>query len=151
MLVIVGLIVWLVAGIVAIAGGLSNAGAAHPLTENLRVRLSPHGVDRHVVPLWDLGQRGGAAGTEGALGRRAAPASRGPDAQPPASNVTWRSSTEPATPGSNTNSEPTAPRSNRRPDEGATRRRRNPLPGRWSRDRQSMNSGRVEEARSRGL
>ena len=72
MLVIVGLIVWLVAGIGAIAGGLSNAGAAHPLTENLRVRLSPHGVYRHVVPLWDLGQRGGAAGTEGALGRRAA-------------------------------------------------------------------------------
>ena len=72
MLVIVGLIVWLVAGIVAIAGVLSNAGAAHPLTENLRVRLSPHGVDRHVVPLWDPGQRGGAAGTEGALGRCAA-------------------------------------------------------------------------------
>ena len=38
-------------------------------------------------------------------------AGRGPDAQPPASNVKWRSSTEPATPGSNTNSEPTAPRS----------------------------------------
>lgn len=76
MLVIVGLIVWLVAGIGAIAGELSNAGAAHPLTENLRVRLSPHGVDRHVVPLWDLGQRGGAAGTEGAFGRRAAPRAR---------------------------------------------------------------------------
>ena len=72
MLVIVGLIVWLVAGIGAIAGGLSNAGAAHPLTENLRVRLSPHGVDRHVVPLWDPGRRGGAAGTEGAHARRAA-------------------------------------------------------------------------------
>ena len=72
MLVIMGLIVWLGAGIVTTAGGLSNAGAAHPLTENLRVRLSPHGIDRHVVPLWDLGQRGGAAGTEGALGRLAA-------------------------------------------------------------------------------
>ena len=42
MLVIVGLCVWLVAGIVAIAGELSNARAAHPLIENLRVRLSPH-------------------------------------------------------------------------------------------------------------
>jgi hypothetical protein len=74
-------------------------------------------------------------------------AGRGPDTQPRASNVKWRSSTEPATPGSNTNSEPTAPRSHRRPDEGATRRRRTPLPSRWSRDRQSMNSGRVDEAR----
>ena len=72
MLVIVGLIVLLVAGIVAIAGVQSNAGAAHPLTENLRARLSPHGADRHVVPLWDPGQRGGAARTEGALGRPAA-------------------------------------------------------------------------------
>jgi hypothetical protein len=71
MLVIVGLIVWL-AGIVAITGELGSAGAAHPLTENLRVRLSPHGVDRHVVPLWDPGRRGGAAETEGALGWRAA-------------------------------------------------------------------------------
>jgi hypothetical protein len=33
MLVIVGLIVLLVAGIVAIVGVLSNAGAAHPPTE----------------------------------------------------------------------------------------------------------------------
>jgi hypothetical protein len=72
MLVIVGLFVWLVAGIVAIAGEPSNAGAAHPLIENLRVRLSPHGVDRHVVPFWDPGRRGGAAGTEGAFGRSAA-------------------------------------------------------------------------------
>lgn len=72
MLVIVGLFVRLVAGIVAIAGELSNAGAAHPLTENPRVRLSPHRVDRHVVPLWDPGRRGGAAGTEGAPFRRAA-------------------------------------------------------------------------------
>ena len=72
MLVIVGLIVWLVAGIVAITGELGNAGAAHPLTENLRVRRPPHGVDRHVVPLWDPGRRGGAAETEGALGWRTA-------------------------------------------------------------------------------
>jgi hypothetical protein len=72
MLVIVGLFGWLVAGIVAIAGELSKAGAAHPPTENPRVRRSPHGIDRHVVPLWDPGRRGGAAATEGAIGRRAA-------------------------------------------------------------------------------
>ena len=78
MLVIVGLIVWLVAGIVAIAGVRSNAGAVHPLTDNLRVRLSPHGVDRHGVPLWDRGRRGGAAGTEGALGRAHEPRTQRP-------------------------------------------------------------------------
>ena len=71
MLVIVGLFVWLVAGTVAIVGELSNARAVHPLIENLRVRLSPHGVDRHVVPLWDPGQRGGAADAERAPFRRA--------------------------------------------------------------------------------
>ncbi len=36
-----------------------------------------------------------------------------PDAQPPASNVKWRSSTETATPGSNTNSASTQPRPQR--------------------------------------
>ena len=72
MLFIVGLIALLVAGIVSIAGVLSNAGADHPPTDNSRVRLSPHGVDRHVVPLWDPGRRGGAAGTEGALARHPA-------------------------------------------------------------------------------
>ncbi|MDT5264514.1 MAG: hypothetical protein QOI90_1140, partial [Mycobacterium sp.] len=44
MLVIVGLIVLLVAGIFAIVGVLSNAGAAHPLTDKFRVRLPPHGM-----------------------------------------------------------------------------------------------------------
>jgi uncharacterized membrane protein len=37
MLVIVGLLVLLIAGIVAIVSVLSNAGAAHPLTENFSV------------------------------------------------------------------------------------------------------------------
>ena len=94
----------LVAGIVAIVGVLSNAGAAHPPTENC-VFGYHHGVDRHVVPLWDRGRRGGAA--ELSVLWPARDAARTPDAQRPASNVTWRSSTEPATPGSNTNSEPT--------------------------------------------
>jgi hypothetical protein len=73
MLVIVGLIVLLVAAIVAIVDALSNGGAARPPTENLRVRLSPHGVDRHGVPLWDHGRRGGAARTERALDWRSVP------------------------------------------------------------------------------
>jgi hypothetical protein len=72
MLVIVGLFVWLVAGFVTITGELNNAGAAHPLIENLRVWLSPHWRDRHVVPLWDPGRRGGPAGTESDLFRPAA-------------------------------------------------------------------------------
>ena len=77
MLVIAGLIVLLVTGILAIAGVLSNAGAAHPLTEN----FSGFGyeVDRQFVPLWDRGRRGGAARTERAAGRRTA--SRGPEAR----------------------------------------------------------------------
>jgi hypothetical protein len=37
MLVIVGLIILLVAAIVSIVGALSNAGTAHPLTENFSV------------------------------------------------------------------------------------------------------------------
>ena len=151
MLVIVGLIVLLVAGILAIAGVLSNAGAAHPLTENSPCSAITSGVDRQLflfgivvgaVALLEL--RVLLAGARRTAGPR-------PDAQRPASNAKWRSSTEPATPGSNTNSEPTARRSHRGPDESAKRRRRNPLLGRWSRDRQSMNSGRVEGARSPGL
>ena len=84
MLVIVGLIVLLVAAIVTIVGELSNAGAAHPPTETMRVRLSPHGVDRHVVPLWDPGRRGGAA-RNSARSRTGArrTASHEPDAQLP--------------------------------------------------------------------
>ena len=79
-------------------------------------------------------------------------ASRGPDAQPPASNVTWRSSTEPATPGSNTNSEPTAPRSQRRPDErGGNGGAEVHYWVAGHADRQWSNVGQVDEARSRGL
>ena len=120
MLVIVGLIVLLVAAI-AIAGVPSNAGAAHPLTD-FRVRLSPHGVDRHVVPLSDHGRRGGSLGL-GLLRRARGPprvALPTPGARPPAFTVKWRSSTEPATPDSNTKSEPTAHGRSGAPDEGIT-------------------------------
>ena len=79
MLFIVGVIVLLVAAILAIVGVLSNAGAGHPLTD-FSVFGSPHGVDRHVVPLWDRGRRGGVARTLPPAGGRAAyrePRSRG--------------------------------------------------------------------------
>ena len=80
MLVIVELIVLLAAGIIAIVGVLSNAGAAHPLTD-FRVRLSPHGVDRHVVPLWDRGRRGGSLGLGLLLTGARPTASRAADAR----------------------------------------------------------------------
>jgi hypothetical protein len=64
MLVIGGLIVLLGAALVAIVGLLSNAGGGPPADRFLRVRISPHGVDRHVVPLWDRGRRGGVAHRE---------------------------------------------------------------------------------------
>jgi hypothetical protein len=64
MLVILRSIVLLVAAMVAMS---SNAGAAHPPTENMRVRLSPLGADRHGVPLRDHGRRGGPARTAPAL------------------------------------------------------------------------------------
>ena len=61
MLVIAGLSVLLGA---AVAHAASSARAAHPPTENMRVRLAPSGVDRRDVPLSDHGRRGGAARTE---------------------------------------------------------------------------------------
>ena len=61
MLVIAGLSVLLGA---ALAHAASSARAAHPPTENTRVRLAPSWAGRHDVPLSDHGQRGGAARTE---------------------------------------------------------------------------------------
>ena len=64
MLVIVGLSVLLFAGVIAFVGVLSNAGAAHPLTENFSVfGFHLTGSTGDVVPLWDRGRRGGAART----------------------------------------------------------------------------------------
>ena len=67
MLVIAGLSVLLGAAVVHAA---SSARAAHPPTENMRVRLSPSGRDRRDVPLSDHGRRGGPARTERPLGWR---------------------------------------------------------------------------------
>jgi len=87
MLVIVGLSVFIGAAIAHAA----SARAAHPPTENERVRLSPSEVDRSVVPLPDHGRCGGVALTERSLDWL--PADRGH---------------------TNTKNEPTLPRGNRR-------------------------------------
>ena len=87
MLVIAGLSVLLVAAIVTIVGEPSNAETAHPPTVTMRVRLSPHGVDRHGVPLRDHGRRGGAARTERALDWR--PTHRGHDARRAAAQMAF--------------------------------------------------------------
>ena len=115
MLVIVGLIVWLVAGIVAIAGVPSNAGAAHPLTEICVSGYHPTGSTGTVFLFGILVGAVALLELRVLLARALRAADATPDAQSRASNVTWRSSTESATPGSNINSEPTAPRSRRRP------------------------------------
>ena len=89
---IVGLMVLLVAGIVAIVGVLSNAGAAHPLTENFSL------FDLHVT---------GATGVVFLLGIAVgAVASLGLAMLVTAA---LRTATAPTTPGSNTSSGPTAP------------------------------------------
>jgi hypothetical protein len=63
MLVIVGLSVLIGAAIAHAA----SARAAHPPTDNVRVRLSPSEVDRSVVPLPDHGRCGGVAPEERSL------------------------------------------------------------------------------------
>ena len=76
MLVIAGLSVLLGAVVVHAA---SSARAAHPPTENMRVRLWPSWLDRRDVPLSDHGRRGGAARTKPPLGPR--PLHRGVNAR----------------------------------------------------------------------
>jgi hypothetical protein len=87
MLVIAGMSVLLVAGITAIVDAMSNAGAAHPPTETMRVRQSPLGVDRRDVPLADHGRRGCAARTERALDWR--PTHRGHSARRAAAHMAF--------------------------------------------------------------
>ena len=127
MLVIVGLIVLLVAGIVAIVGVLSNTGAAHPLTENFSV------FGYHLTGSTGTFLFGMVVGAVALLGlsvlvagaRRTA--GRGRDARHEVARFQreWRSSTETATPGtttatpgsntnnSNTNNSSTQPRPQR--------------------------------------
>ena len=82
MIVIVGLVVLLVAVIVGFMGVLTNAGAAHPLTENFAV-FGYHvtGSTGTLVPVRDRGRRGGDAGSERVAGRCSA--HRGPRARRP--------------------------------------------------------------------
>jgi hypothetical protein len=63
MLVIVGLSVVIGAAIAHAA----SARAAHPPTENMRVRPRPSGVDRRDVPLTDRGRCGGVAQSQRSL------------------------------------------------------------------------------------
>ena len=76
MLVIAGLSVLLGAAVVHAA---SSTRAAHPPTENMRVRLLSFKLDRRDVPLSDHGRRGGAARTSLPLGPR--PLHRGVNAR----------------------------------------------------------------------
>ena len=150
MIVIVGLVVLLVAVIVGFTGVLTNAGAAHPLTENFSL-FGYHvtGSTGTLFLVRDRGRRGGDAGTERVAGRGAA--HRGPRARRP--TRTKRSQRETAflnqerdqrlehqqagaASGSPVNSE------------GATtRRNRVPLFGRWSRGRQPTGTAHVDGRR----
>ena len=135
MLVIVGLTILLAAAIVSIVGGLSNTGAAHPLTENFSVfgyhvtgstgSLFLFGIVVSAVALLGLSVLlAGARRTAG----------RGRDAR---LEHQQRSDTG------------TAPTVNS--DEGATPQRRSPLQGRWSRVRQPVGTGQSNGHHSRGL
>jgi hypothetical protein len=126
MLVIVGLIVLLVAAIVATVGVLSNAGAAHPLTDFSVFGYHPTGSTGTLFLF------GIAVGAVASLGLCVLLAGA------------WRA----ATSGGDTRlvhqdraggaAEPLAP-----PDEGTTRRRRLPSLGRWLSGEYSL-TGRAE-------
>ena len=135
MLVIVGLIILLAAAIVAIVGGLSNTGAAHPLTENFSVfgyhvtgstgSLFLFGIVVSAVALLGLSTLlAGARRTAG----------RGRDAR-----LEHRQH-------ANTGTTPAVDS-----DEGATPQRTGPLLGRWSRVRQPVSTGQSNGHHSRGL
>jgi hypothetical protein len=155
MLVIIGLIVLLVAGILAIVGVLSNAGAAHPLTENFSV-FGYH-VTGSTGTLFLFGIVVGAVALLGlsvllAGARRTA--SRGRDARHEVARVEREMAfvnrdrdtrLEPQQPAD------TASAPSRNPDEGATPRRRSSLLGRWSRVRQPISTGKSNGHRGRGL
>jgi hypothetical protein len=135
MLVIVGLIILLAAAIVAIVGALSNAGAAHPLTENFSVfgyhvtgstgSLFLFGIVVSAVALLGLSMLlAGARRTAG----------RGRDAR----LEHQQTADTGTTPTVNSNG-------------GATPRRTGPLLGRWSRVRQPVSTGRSNGHHSRAL
>ena len=134
MLVIVGLTILLAAAIVAIVGGLSNTGAAHPLTENFSVfgyhvtgstgSLFLFGIVVSAVAL--LGLSVLLAGARRTAGR----------ARDARLELQQRAGTA------------TAPIVNS--DEGAPPWRGNPLPGRWSRVRQPVSTERSNGHHSRG-
>jgi hypothetical protein len=156
MLIIVGLIVLLVAAIVAIVGVLSNAGAAHPLTEDFSVlgyhltgstgTLFLFGIVVGAVALLALSVL--LAGTRRTAGR-------GRDARHEIAR--FRREMAFINRDRDTRLEHqqfvdtgTAPTANSSGDP-APRRRRSPLLGRWSRVRQPMSAGQSNGDRTHGL
>jgi Sec-independent protein translocase protein TatA len=155
MLVIVGLIILLVAAIVAIVGVMSNAGAAHPLTENFSV-FGYH-VTGSTATLFLFGIVVGAVALVGlsvllAGARRTA--GRGRDAR----HAVARFQREMAFMNRDRDTRhehqqrvdtATAPTANS--DRATPGRRRSPLLGRWSRVRQPMSAGKSNGDRTHGL
>ena len=141
MLVIVGLTILLAAAIVSIVGGLSNTGAAHPLTENFSVfgyhvtgstgRLFLFGIVVGVVAL--LGLSVLLAGVRRTV-------ARGRDAR----REVARFQREMAF----VNRDRDTRLEHQRRGDGATPPRRSPLLGRWSRVRQPISAGKSNGHRS---
>jgi len=152
MLVIVGSIVLLVAGIVAIVGVLSNAGAAHPLTENISV-FGYH-LTGWTGTLFLFGIMVGAVGLL-ALSVRWARARRPGNHRRDARRADARFQRDMAFISRDTRLEHQrhvdTPAATVNPYYDATRRRKSPLLGRWPRDRQPTFAGSVDGTSTRSL
>jgi hypothetical protein len=159
MLVIVGLIVLLVAAVFAIVGVLSNAGAAHPLTENFSVfgyhvtgstgSLFLFGIVVGAVALLGLsvllagarrsaGRKRGARREVNRFQREMAFVNRGRDTR-----LEHQQRADTGAPATVNSDEGATPRP-------TTPRRRSPLLGRWSRVRQPISTGQSNGHRSVG-
>jgi hypothetical protein len=151
MLVIVGLIILLAAAIVSIVGVLSNAGAAHPLTENFSV-FGYH-VTGSTGSLFLFGIVVGAVALLG-LSVLLAGARRGHDARRQVARfqrdmTVANRDRDTRLENQQRVDEGTTPTVNS--DEGATPRRRTPLLGRWSHVRQPVSTGQSNGHGSRDL
>lgn len=155
MLVIVGLIVSLVAAVFAIVGVLSNAGAAHPLTENFSV-FGYH-LTASTGTLFLFGIVVGAVALLGlsvllAGARRTA--GRGRDARREVARFQRQMAFADRDRDTRLEHQQRADTGTTPPvnsDEGGTPRQRSPLLGRWSRVRQPVSTGQSNGHPSRGL